>query len=335
MDEGTYISTRVEELRRHTDEFYEIGDNVSNEFNTWSALKLILHSAAVNMYTDVHANQGTGDIFYIDTLAGSGISSYDEAGHFIGSPLVALKAATKPFDYMYFIEGNDDYAEALEARLEHAFTKSQYTEPHDWEVINGDANDELPGVVSDIRDRGDYDARYNYYCFIDNEALDIKWDAIEELTPKPFGDLLINVPTTAFGRASNQNSFDEISSFFGRDMSADASGPVSRNRLKNKYITQVRNRNRKVNRNVHVDADTGSYCYDMLYATRRTGGDNGYVEVIEYVKQFIERVDAGDVDRMLNVMDGDQATIDSLLPEQDISDKLPEEDDQSGLDEFL
>jgi len=336
MDEGTYLKKRIEGLREDTDELLEVGDGVQNEFNTWSALKLILHSAAVTMYTDTHHSQGTGDIYYIDALSGSGISSYDDTGQFIGSPLVAAKAATAPFSKMYFIEQDESNANALRKRLEWAFTNPKYTEPDDWKVFSEDANEKIPEVIEEIENESDYNDRFNYYCFIDNESLDITWSSIEALTPKPYGDLLINLPTAhAIGRCANQDSFDSLNAFYGRDMSGFASGPVSRSSLYSKYENQVKDRGRSVTESVKVRTDTASFYYDMMYATRFIENGNGYMDVVRYVKQFLERVDSGDVDRMLRVLNGDQQTIADLQPDEDVSDKLPEIGEQTGLQEFF
>lgn len=340
MDSGTYIERRIQDLGEHSERLRNVHPEEVNDFDTWSGLKLILHSAVVNMYTSVHQSQGTGDIFYIDALAGSGVSTYDEGKSFIGSPLVALSAAQKPFTKMYFIESNEGYAEALEARLQTAFSLPEFTEPENYEVIPGNANDEIPSIMEEICELGEFDTRYNYYCFIDNQGLDVNWSTISEMTPKPYGDLLVNSPTSQIGRCANQESYSALNSYYGKDMSRIASGPTSRETFLNEYIKQLKSRNRSVVRSTRVDTGKGSFYYDMLYGTRKTGGSNGYVNVIDYVKRFVEVVDSHDVTNILDVLEGDQQSIEDFLPSsEDVEEVLPTDEtergrDQRGLGEF-
>jgi hypothetical protein len=86
----------------------------------------------------------------------------------------------------------------------------------------------------------------------------------------------------------------------------------------------------------NVDANVGSYEYDLLYATRETDGGSGYITVIDYVKQFIEDVHAGDVDNFLEVIHSDQASFEQYLPDDDIDEEIPEEEtnSQSSLTDF-
>lgn len=336
MGAEDYIKRRVDALRDHAPEVYEVSEDVSNEFNTWSALKLILHSAAVNMYTTVHMNQGTGDIFYIDALAGSGVSKYDSDHYFVGSPLVAARAAQKPFSKMYFVEGKEKYKEALEDRLEYAFDLPGYTEPDSLEVIHGDTNEEIGKIIKDIKRIGDYDDRYNYYCFIDNQGLNVNWSSIQTLTPKPYGDLLINLPTTqGIGRNVNQETTDSLNEFFGLNVKEIHTKHNPRDKMKNLYCKRLAERNREVQESTQIQTNIGSYYYDLVYATRNIEDGNGYMNVIKYVKNFVESVHGGDIDRMIDVLDGNQDVIESYLPDdsdESVEEHLP---NQSGLSDFI
>ena len=201
MDSSEYIKKRIQSLRQDSEEI-RAKSPVTNDFDSWSVLKLILHSAAVNMYTNVLQGSDTfDDLYYIDALAGSGVSTYNDGEScFLGSPIIAAKVAQEPFRKMYLIEHDPDKADALEARMEYIFsTHDDVVEPEDWDVKQGDANKEIPEVVEDIWRSSD--GTFNYYCFIDNQEVNVKWDAIEALTPKPWGDLLINLPiASAIGR---------------------------------------------------------------------------------------------------------------------------------------
>ena len=338
-----YLQNRVEGLTEESDEVLDIAPSQFNDFDSWSALKLILHSATVYMYTTVISDVDFyDDFYYIDALAGSGVSKYNEEKCFLGSPLIAAKAAQEPFTKMYFIEEDEDYAQALEDRLDYAFSErgNEFTEPEDWEVLDGDANDEIPNVIEEIRSRSSYHSGFNYLSFIDNQGLNVHWDAIEELAPNPHGDLLINLPISqGIARNVNIENPRELSKFYGQDVTEfDISEASPREFMQEQYLTQLAEVGRPVQVTTRVDANVGSYCYDVIYATRATEGGNGYERTIEYVKEFIEEVHAGDIDVILEILEGDQSTLNSHLPEnrEEVAEELPDQESapQSSLNEF-
>ncbi|MFB6198379.1 MAG: three-Cys-motif partner protein TcmP, partial [Halobacteriaceae archaeon] len=303
----------------------------------------ILHSAAVNMYTTVLQNNDYfEDLYYIDALAGSGVSTYGSSDScFLGSPIIAAKVADEPFKKMYLIENDDEKANALEARLDYIFsTHADAQEPEEWEVIQGDANEEIPEVVEDIWTISQ-DGGFNYYCFIDNQELNVKWEAIDALTPKPWGDLLINLPTaSAIGRNATQDPVpDELNDFYCVDLNEQSLPDTGiRPVMKGLYEDCLAQNERPVQRVTNVDANVGSYEYDLIYATRDIEGGNDYIKVIDYVKNFIEDVHAGDVDNILDVLHDSQLSFQEYLPEDDIDDEIPdmddEQDDQASLSDF-
>jgi three-Cys-motif partner protein len=339
MDSSEYIKKRIQSLTEDSKEIREQSP-VTNDFDSWSALKLILHSAAVNMYTNVLENTNYfQDLFYIDALAGSGVSTYgDDETCFLGSPVIAAKVAQEPFKKMYLIEWNEDKADALETRMQYIFDNhADAHEPEDWDVIRGDANEELPKVVEDIMDI--QSGGFNYYCFIDNQELNVKWNAIDALTPEPWGDLLINIPTaTSIGRNATKRPVpDELNDFYCMDLNEESLPQTDvRPTMKELYRRCLTQNGRPIQRMTNVDANVGSYEYDLLYATRETDGGSGYITVIDYVKQFIEDVHAGDVDNFLEVIHSDQASFEQYLPDDDIDEEIPEEEtnSQSSLTDF-
>ncbi|MCU4975946.1 three-Cys-motif partner protein TcmP [Halobacteria archaeon AArc-m2/3/4] len=343
MDSSEYIRKRIQSLTENSEEIRDLSP-VTNDFDSWSALKLILHSAAVNMYTNVlQSNDYFNDLYYIDALAGSGVSTYDHSQNscFLGSPIIAAKVAQKPFKKMFLIEYDDEKADALEQRMEYVFsTNEDVEEPDDWEVMRGDANDKIPEVVSEIWSESS--GGFNYYCFVDNQELNVKWDAIDELTPEPWGDLLINLPTaSAIGRNATMDPVPEgLNDFYCVDLN-DQDLPDNNIRpvMKELYQTCLTQNGRPIQRTTNVDANVGSYEYDLVYATRETDGENGYVRVIDYVKEFIEDVHAGDVDNILDVLYEDQSSFEQYLPQDNIDEEIPDMNDdvdenQTSLADF-
>jgi len=332
MDASQYIDNRLDRLRDRADELLSVREGVTNDFDTWSALKLLLHASVVDMYTRVHKNQETDDIFYIDALAGSGISSYKAGQGFIGSPLLACREAQMPFTKMFLIEHSDEHAEALEERLKYAFSLSEFTEPECWEVYSEDANEAIKGINSEMDQlSGNFEAgdTANYYCFIDNQATDVDWGFIEEITPFPYGDLLINIPiASAIGR--NFGSA-EVNDFYG----CDTSHFQSRKEALNVYESKVRERRRPVTASTTVDGGVGSFEYEVLYATRCTDGGSEYVRRVEAVRDFLEQSDGEHVKTRLNVTEGPQGELSDWMPNSDVEFPEEEDDSQTGLDDWI
>lgn len=326
------VKERVPTLTRHAEDIREIEPEVYNEFGTWSALKLIVHAATVNMYTTVISDH-FNDWFYIDALAGSGVSVYgDEDESFLGSPLLAAKNASEPFTKIYFIEKDEENAAALEKRLEAGFNGSdlEVTPPEcGWEVFVGDANEELQRVTSDMWKvaKRDGKANFNHLTFIDNQGLNLTWDGIRRLAPKPTGDLLINFPTSAVIRAAgHEDSEDAMTEYYGSEVWRSASGKEELLEAYTRRLSSVEKTEQVV---TNIDSGTKNYHYDMVYATRETRGGSDYINAIEYINDFVEAVDGADVEEMLQILRGNQMTMESFLPEQD------DNDPQSRLAEFL
>lgn len=325
------VKERVPTLTRHAQEIHAVEPDIYNKFGTWSALKLIVHVATVNMYTTV-ISEYFNDWFYIDALAGSGISVYDEIDEsFLGSPLLAAKNAAEPFTKMYFIEKDEKNAAALEKRLEAAFDGSdlQIIPPEcGYEVFVGDANQEMHQVARDIWKvaKRNGKADFNLLTFIDNQGLDLNWDGIKHLENKTTGDFLINFPTSNILRtSSHKESENTMTAYYGGDMWKSANG---KEELLGTYTKRLRSVGKTKQVVTNIDSGTKNYEYDMIYATRETRGGSDYINAIEYINEFVETVDGADVEDMLQILQGDQTTMESFLPAQG------EDDPQSRLVEF-
>lgn len=343
MDPHDYIPDRIETLRKNSEMIREQAE-ITNDFDSWSALKLILHSAVVNMYTKVMSNENYfTDYYYIDALAGSGVSTYEGDRCFKGSPIVAAESSWEQFSEMYFIEQDPDYCSALKSRLDFVFSNPKFDieEPERWEVIEGNANKKVPEIVSNIQNQY-RSGGYTYYCFIDNQTLDVDWSTIQSLTPEPWGDLLINLPTSqAIGRSAALEHSQKLNDFYGIDVSTlDIPENGIREFMRQLYIDRLKDRDREVIRSTHVDANVGSFGYDMVYATRDIEDGNDYVNVIDYVKRMVENVHAGDVDNILDILYGGQSTMAEYYPEGEMESEISDseakqrDDEQTGLDEW-
>ena len=137
---------------------------------------------------------------------------------------------------------------------------------------------------------------------------------------------------------NNEESRDSLAAFFGRDMWDEE--PKTREHYKEVYMQQLDSLGVPEKVAVKIDSGVKSYYYDMIYATRTTRGGSGYTDAVAYVKQFVEAVDGGTVEEILDVLHGDQAAIDDYLPDEtDLDQTLFENDtdadpNQTGLDQF-
>jgi len=335
LDPQKQVRRRVPTLTNHADSVREIAPDVVNNFGSWSALKLIVHVATVNMYTTVISSY-RDDWFYVDALAGSGVSVYGENGDcFLGSPILAARDASEQFTKMYFLEDSKNKAEALEQRLEAVFsgeTGIDATRPaHGYEVIPGDSNVELRGVKSDmweVAKRRGKDPSFNYLAFIDNQGLNLRWQGIEEITPTPHGDLLINFPSGDIVRTANhEDSEESMTEFYGTETWKE---DTSREALLKAYQSRITGVERPTQVVTNVHSGTKNYQYDMIYATK---DEADYVEAIEYVRDFVEKVDGEDVSKLIEIVNGNQDTLTDMLPERE--DENDDEDGyQTGLNAF-
>lgn len=346
--EREWIANRVpgltEEASRIKPPFDE---GIDNSFSTWSALKLIAQAATVNMYTKVISDH-FDEFFYIDALAGSGLSEYgegDEGEYFHGSPIVAAKHAAEPFTKMYFVDDDQEKCKLLRQRLKFIFSEDDINiqPPEDWRVLCGDSNDTVEEIKRDIWDQVSQPYSFHTFAFIDNQGLNFDWSSMEELAEFST-DFMVNYPgSSAVGRNINSRSTHQgaLKDFFGRDLwNMDFS---SRDKYRQTYINQLRSLFPDDSHQVpiRVDSGTKSYDYYMIYATKDTKGGSEYVEAVEYSKEFIENVDGADVEEILELMHGDQAAIDAFLPQdQEIDDNLLDnevsgrDENQSGLEDF-
>lgn len=349
--EREWISKRVEGLTEEANLIEpSFNQEIDNSFNTWSALKLIVHAATINMYTQVISDH-YDDFFYIDALAGSGLSEYGEGKegeYFHGSPIVAAKHANEPFRKMYFIDEDEDRCDLLRQRLDYVFSEDEIDiqKPGDWQVICGDSNEKIDNVISNIWGEAAPDPDFHTLAFVDNQGLDFHWESLEDIASVS-ADFMVNYPG-AMGVGMNiknkgaHTEGGELYNFFGRDLwERDLS---DRDEYRQLYVDQMDSLFDDDSHRTPVNVESGSksYNYDIIYATRDTSGGSGYVEAVEYVKEFVENVDGTDVEEMLEIMQGDQSAIQDHLPEEREIDEellngeaLDVDENQSGLNEFL
>lgn len=313
-----WIQDKLSDLTAHIDELEEAGGVVDDpEFGPWTALKLVVLTSTVDVYTTIMASNKFR-YHYVDAMAGSGVVGLaDREETLTGSPIIAGTVAHEPFEKMYLIERNQERAAALEKRLDYAaenidaFTQS----PESYEVFVGDANDLLPEVRDRINDHHngnlagtDGEEGQHHLAFIDNECDDVAFSAIRQLEAPMHGDLLINYQATSLNRkrgrlkSGDSDKWEPFVAFFDHDRRALNLKEPERYEF---YREKIRGIPRPVQRSVDVHGSGGyGYKYRMLYAVRKSSGGSGFVEFMDKQRRKIEGLTGDDIGTVLDTMQG-------------------------------
>ena len=116
-----WIQDKLSTLKAHADDLKEVGGITDDpKFGPWTALKLVVFTATIDVYTKIIANNNF-DFYYIDAMSGSGVVDIKNRNDtLVSSPIIAGTVAHQPFRRLYFIERNPERAEALRHRLDYA-----------------------------------------------------------------------------------------------------------------------------------------------------------------------------------------------------------------------
>jgi len=313
-----WVQDKLSDLTAYTDDIQEVGNEIDEpEFGAWTALKLVVHTATVDVYSKIISNNGF-EPYYIDAMSGSGVVNIqDREDTLLGSAFIAGTVAHEPFEKMYFIEKDSDRAQALRDRLDFAaenidaFTQS----PDSYEVITGNANNILPTIPDRIEDhRGGTASGHegqggqHHLAFIDNERHEVKFDTLRQLE-SIWGDLLINYQQKGLNRekgrleAGESDEWDEFVNFFdGDERVLDLDDPEDRFEL---YLEKLDSINRPIHESVKIrGSDHHPYGYRMVYATRKSGGGSEFVEFMQGQRRKIEGLTGDDIEHVLDTMKG-------------------------------
>ena len=158
----------------------------------WTAQKLDILRRYLDAYTTALKNKSF-HLTYVDAFAGAGYytSATEDYEEFYqlrsGSARIAMEIRDKPFDRLLFIEKETNSAEAL-FRLRGEYPGRQI------EIIQGDANDRVPGFC---RNMGDFDRAV---VFLDPYATEVSWATVAAIAASKKVDCWILFPLMAVAR---------------------------------------------------------------------------------------------------------------------------------------
>lgn len=322
-----WVEKQLKNLKQDAEEIWEVQPSVASEFHPWSALKLIVLSAVVDIYSKIIPHN-FDNMFYVDLLAGSGSVTVNseaperEKERLVGSPVLAAAMAHEPFEHMYLVEEDEDRANALRDRLRYVAENLDYNLDRDkFTVIQDDANDYVDDLVDELQDIAYESKSAHSLVFVDNEGATISWESIKRLTAV-YTDFLINFPGNDAQRMVGAEKESALTRFYG-DKRWKVAG-TNPNYLRLIYQGNLAAVGKPAQHAVRVQGSK-SYYYDLIYAAYETKGSNPYITALERFGDRVDRLRGEDIDKVLSYMRG-EATDFTPFPGPD--------PDQSGLSDF-
>jgi len=316
--DSEWIIERLELLTRHADEIANAGGERENDFREMTVLKLSALAAVVDVYSKI-AIEKFDRCYYIDALAGSGVTALRESKEYvIGSPILTPVVANQDFFSYHFIEEGSDKAAALEDRLRYLAGQKQIDYPYPkTRTHQANCNHKVPELLEQIKEnnpRRKYKG-INLLTLFDNSAMDATWDTVSEVA-NVFGDILITFPPTRISRDTGRiNKLgeewreEEITAFFGTEEWKDCSNEDEYLNLYTGRLEAAPNNFSRKTRTIRIESGPkgNRFYYTLIYSTRDTQSGAPYIEAIDYVKERIERLDGGAIESNIDVFRGDQS----------------------------
>ncbi|MCE5187234.1 MAG: three-Cys-motif partner protein TcmP [Planctomycetaceae bacterium] len=151
---------------------------ITEDVGEWSKAKHYYLLRYIDAFTTAMKDKRWGSLHYIDLFAGAGIERIKETGELQwGSPMIAAKAPY-PFTSLHLCEKDQRKFEALKARLS-AFSNVQ--------LLKGDANDEVSGIMKNIPDKS------LSLAFLDPYGLHLDFETVKQLASRRV-DLILFFP---------------------------------------------------------------------------------------------------------------------------------------------
>ena len=304
-------------VKRHVTELRDLGSicrkqfpEMTNEFGPWTALKLSALKNYIGIYTKNLGDKrlrrlGFSGRAYLDVFAGTGVNLIgDSKTPLAGSSPIATRFHYEkwPFDRFYALELEEDYCEALQARM------AALVDPKKVSVMSGPADDRLKEVLDDLDDR-----KLHYLAFVDYEGVKgFSWNSLQKLLERK-GDIWMTLicPGMArvLGRArTSEGDFSTLETMFGRDTVHKSWEDFS---LLEKGFLEKISKYKPIVREIKVRSGHG-YFYQLVFATRETQGGSGYVDGVERLKKRIESVSGQFVEWTLEVLEGKRCDLDQF-----------------------
>lgn len=292
---STKIQKHLSNLHKLLPKMLEISSVVTKAAGFWTPLKLYVLDYYMNIYTPI-IKRHFSKMFYIDLLAGSGVSRHSESQSIVGSPIIAATFPKRPFNRLILTESDEASRNALIKRLDSLPDKPQFE-------VQSDCNQEINQIVDFIQE-----PKSHYLAFVDCARVEVDWNTIKTLLEYP-GDLILNFQTSIIGRMAgsarknmNQVEIQRLNQFFG-------SGTWMRYEKREEYLQDYKDKIsnlRNLIESIRIKSKRGAipYFYDLIIATRLTSGGSKWFEPIYSLKHEVEGCTGNDVRRIRDVLLG-------------------------------
>jgi three-Cys-motif partner protein len=297
MDFGDWARKQVGRLQEPVDRVRNIKPQVVyGPKGEWIVAKLLVLGYWVDVYTRIMSNQirqGRFDsMYYIDLLAGSGLCSVQRdkrttSDVIAGSSIVAATYCHEPFAKYILVESSPDSGQVLQERMR--------TLVENVSVFPRDCNECIDNVLAELTPRS------HYLAFVDNEGADVKWSAMQKLIQKN-GDIWITFQTSLIRRPSESSSIRQFLGLHETDQMPHD--------MLSYYSKKIENAGRIV-KIIHVPGTRG-FSYDLVFVTRSTGGGSPWLNIVDRLKEKVERLNIDFIRVILDQLAGRQEDLRGL-----------------------
>jgi three-Cys-motif partner protein len=294
-DDFQWWVDRITPLRGLKDEARMLFESagVAYEVGPWAVLKLAALEYYVSLYTTI-VKSIFDRAYYLDLFSGPGLNRIRDGGTVIfGSPLIADRAPApeKKFDKLFLIEKDNHYSRALGALLPEAT------------VVNSDVN--MSGLQEAC---GKIPTSDPCLAFVDPEGFELHWKTLCTLLER-WSDIIINFQTSSVGRVAgsvsrNPSNAETLDDFFGTGNWRECNGDIDYLEL---YEEQLR-KYKDYTFHIRIQGPKSFY-YHLVFAVKKTKGTQRWINAILRVKERIERADYALAEKLLNVLEGKQTTL--------------------------
>ena len=286
---------RIDDLRRHSDALYRLDPTVY-EVGPQAVSKLSILAYYIDIYTTIMKKHfPERRICYVDLFAGCGLCRIKDRGDVIlGSATLASyipSQTQRNFDHIVLFEKNPNFVNALKKRIPNA------------KIYQSDVNEiELGKILNKVCGENPI------LAFVDPEGLDLNWSTLEQLLIK-WSDVIINYQPEAVRRVHGNRDkpgySDRLDQFFGtndwRNIGYDDE------RYLNLYIKKIK-KFKEIVEYIKVSGK-GSYFYYILLATKKTRGNNPWLEAVKNLKQRIEKTKGDVIEQLIAIYRKEQITL--------------------------
>lgn len=319
---SSWLSKKIQRLTAES-QIIDVDRTAVYGTGSWAALKLLFLQIYLRSTYIPIIRPRFRNVYYVDLMTGPGVAYLAEPTLYLnGSPLIAAQYGTA-FNKLFFVEKNEKSKIALERRLslikppqqaQQALIGKRKLRTINYSVFGGDCNTAIDSILSAMKT---YSA--HYLAFVDMEGMDVSWETIEKLLSKTgeYGDVILNLQMQSIirdlphakKRASHAETFTR---FFGTDEWRRANDERALLELYTKRLAK----HRPVQRTITVKSG-GAYHYDLVFATRETGGDNPWLRVVDNLKRNVETNTGETVEKVLAVITGKSRDLSFFIPNPD------------------